>query len=186
MADVPKKFSFIRTTLALWAANLFAGRAGAVTDAPMGGGSSEAWGWFDGSAWRFSARLPWAVGHHAFQHASISSIWEALAGTRFGRGVYFDGSAFRYADSVSAPTICTILNGGGLTIETASAPPVKDAQVTTLAIRFTIGKEGGIGAFGVSAPTSRPTVNAACTDLATCIALTNQIRTHLIACGLVQ
>jgi hypothetical protein len=52
--------------------------------------------------------------------------------------------------------------------------------------RWSVNRFGGAGFFGVSAPTTRPTVNAAATDLTTVIALTNQLRTHLIACGLVQ
>lgn len=48
--------------------------------------------------------------------------------------------------------------------------------------RFT----GGISAWGVTVPTSRPTVNAAATDLATTTALVNQLRTQLIAYGFVQ
>lgn len=53
MTTKTEKFGFIRTTMANWAANLFPNRAGIVTDSPNGG---DAWGWFDGSAWSYSAR----------------------------------------------------------------------------------------------------------------------------------
>lgn len=56
MALVPKRFGFIRTTLALWGADLFGNRAGVVTDAPNGAGNLETWGWYDGSQWRYAAR----------------------------------------------------------------------------------------------------------------------------------
>lgn len=56
----------------------------------------------------------------------------------------------------------------------------------THSLMGSLSMSGGCGFFGVTAPTTRPTVNAAATDLATSIALLNQIRTHLIACGLVQ
>lgn len=54
MGTVSKKFGFIRATLAMWTGNLFAGRAGVVTDSTPG--PVERWGWYDGSTWRFSAR----------------------------------------------------------------------------------------------------------------------------------
>lgn len=42
---------------------------------------------------------------------------------------------------------------------------------------------GNVG-FNGTAPIAKPALNAACTDLATCVALTNQIRAALIAYGL--
>jgi len=49
-----------------------------------------------------------------------------------------------------------------------------------------ISSAGGLGFFNQAAPTVRPTINAACTDLATAVALLNQIRTNVIACGMMQ
>lgn len=47
-------------------------------------------------------------------------------------------------------------------------------------------KIGGKVGFNNAAPIAKPTLNAACTDLATCVALTNQIRSALINYGLCQ
>jgi len=71
MATVPKRFSFIRTTLALWGADLFGNRAGVVTDAPKGAGTLETWGWYDGSTWRYAARRG---GDEEFGNVKVSGL----------------------------------------------------------------------------------------------------------------
>lgn len=69
MGTVSKKFGFIRATLAMWTGNLFAGRAGVVTDSTPG--PVERWGWWDGSAWKFSAR---SGASETFSALSISGL----------------------------------------------------------------------------------------------------------------
>jgi len=101
----------------------------------------------------------------------------------------------------------TCIKGAGDTIGTGSACVLTDAtsptkgwapQLSTTntldfwnysgswAKKVQFSSAGGIGFFGIAAPTTRPTVNAECADLATAVALVNQLRTHLIACGMVQ
>lgn len=221
MSTIPKKFGFIRTTLTLWAANLFPGRAGVVTDAPMGASTSESWGWWDGSDWRYAARRG---GNEAFGSLAlgstltlngaarpawggifsgatqesdlVSTVVQQSSETRHVasrmNGVYWDGSVFRCirTSSNSWPSILS-LGYDALWYATDVADPVAGATAA-LSTKWSVTKAGaqalaaGIGVFGATPPTVRPTVNAACTDLATCITLTNQLRTHLIACGLVQ
>ena len=133
-----------------------------------------------------ATRLPWQSGHQALQIDTISAIWQAGGGTRYARGIYFDGSVFKFANSTDIPVMITLTPSGGIDISTSLLTPVINTTITDIAARLKISKEGGLGFYGVAAPTPRPTVNAACTDLATVVALTNQLRTHLIACGLVQ
>lgn len=45
------RFQALRGAIASFAVDLFQGRVGAVTDAPIG----ERWGWWDGTAWRYAA-----------------------------------------------------------------------------------------------------------------------------------
>ena len=71
MALVPKRFGFIRTTLALWGADLFGNRAGVVTDAPRDAGTLETWGWYDGSTWRYAARRG---GDETFGNISVTGL----------------------------------------------------------------------------------------------------------------
>ena len=54
MATLNKRLKFIRTSLALWASDLFSGRAGVVTDSVPD--SVERWGWNDSGTWKYSAR----------------------------------------------------------------------------------------------------------------------------------
>lgn len=252
------KFGFIRTTLALWAANLFPGRAGVVTDAPVGSGTSETWGWYDGSAWKYAAKrggseaftdvilsglsanvvprldankktvasafgddgstatctrpltvvgslalngvtmpgwvanaLVTMIGHTSFIYSYDAAGPTGVGSPTIGRNFYIDGSgsnakAQKTASGSGYPAYLQIEPAGNLVYGTSVTNPTAGAVITDLAIKWSVSKEGGTGFFGVAAPTTRPTVNAACTDLATCIALTNQLRTHLIACGLVQ
>lgn len=213
MSTVPKKFGFLRTTLALWGASLFAGRAGVVTDSTPG--PVERWGWYDGSAWKFSAR---SGANESFGSLVLSSYIVLNGATRpawgsdfsrsnqlddlcalavfrdaLGSGVeiwsnaYYNGTNFiaLQTSATNFPTRLSI-NKGMLTLQSSATAPTAGGVISDMTAKFRVSKEGGCGFFGVSAPTVRPTVNAAATDLATVIALTNQLRTHLIACGLVQ
>ena len=60
MADVPVRFAGLRGTLAAFAVDLFAGRVGSLTDAPMCSGGSDRWGVYDGSAWRLGPASDYA------------------------------------------------------------------------------------------------------------------------------
>ncbi len=206
------KFGFIRTTLALWAANLFPGRAGVVTDAPVGSSTSETWGWYDGATWKYAAKRggdevfgslaltgPKITfggaadpGHAATmgltQLSTANSVGADDDGHYIQGNTYYSGGwrAIETTDGIENLVRLLEIDKNGavkyrsdLTARTAGA-------VASLVQRWGFSKQGGLGVFGATPPTSRPTVNAACTDLATCIALTNQLRTHLIACGLVQ
>lgn len=75
---------------------------------------------------------------------------------------------------------------GGIYLETSLSTPVAGGVISDMTQKWGVSRQGGCGFFGVTPPTTRPTVNAAATDAATTMALVNQIRTHLIACGLVQ
>ena len=208
MTAIPKKFGFIRTTLALWAANLFPGRAGVVTDAPMGSSTSETWGWYDGSAWKYAARrggdetfgtltLNGAIRptwHANFVQTLQTGPGTALAvysdaigdGIELWSNLFFDGTYKTVNAKTSSYPTRVAFGNGAMSILSSSTQPTAGGTVADMAVRFQVNRFGGVGLFGATAPTTRPTVNAACTDLATCIALTNQLRTHLIACGLVQ
>lgn len=60
MADVPVRFAGLRGTLAAFAVDLFAGRVGALTDAPMCSGGYDRWGIYDGAAWRLGVASDYA------------------------------------------------------------------------------------------------------------------------------
>jgi len=60
MADVPVRFAGLRGTLAAFAVDLFAGRVGSLTDAPMCSGGYDRWGVYDGSAWRLGPASDYA------------------------------------------------------------------------------------------------------------------------------
>lgn len=75
---------------------------------------------------------------------------------------------------------------GGIYLETSLTTPVAGATISDMTTKWSVSRQGGCGFFGVPAPTSRPTVSAPATDAATTMALVNQIRLHLINCGLVQ
>ena len=60
MADVPVRFAGLRGTLAAFAVDLFAGRAGSLTDAPMCSGGYDRLGVYDGSAWRLGPASDYA------------------------------------------------------------------------------------------------------------------------------
>ena len=60
MADVLIRLATIRGTLAAFAVDLFAGRAGSLTDAPMCSGGYDRWGVYDGSAWRLGVASDYA------------------------------------------------------------------------------------------------------------------------------
>lgn len=215
MTAIPKKFGFIRTTLALWGASLFAGRAGVVTDSTPG--PVERWGWYDGSAWKFSARsgasetfASLTLTRHLTLNGATRPAWgDNIETLSFGgaatlyaysafnsgsptlsRNIYYDGTNFRAraAPGVTPDVPALIqLNAEGRFVFAASvSTPSVDGVISDLTEVFRVSKIGSPGFFGVNPPTTRPTVNAAATDLATAIALTNQLRTHLIAYGLVQ
>ena len=210
MTAIPKKFGFIRTTLALWAADLFPGRAGVVTDAPMGSSTSEAWGWWDGAAWKYAAkrggseefgtltlngatRPAWALWDAPIQLSRLVSIY-TITGTGgqvgFARNFYVNSAGEKRAivsgTGTAYPSQFHVDDNGRFRFYASQTDPVAGAVVTDANLRFEVNRFGGIGVFGVAAPIVRPTVNAACTDLATCIALTNQLRAAMVACGLVQ
>ena len=201
MTATPKKFGFIRTTLALWAANLFPGRAGVVTDAPVGSSTSETWGWYDGSAWKYAAkrggnevfgsltlngatRPAWDTDRNATQLDSLGSIWSSGSGVRFARGMYYQG-AFKAISPAEYASFISLGSDGGFEFASADAL-VAAGAVASVNARFRVSRIGAPGFYGVTPPATRPTVNAACTDLATCVALTNQLRAAMVACGLVQ
>lgn len=101
MPTVPKKFGFLRTTLALWGASLFAGRAGVVTDSTPG--PVERWGWYDGSAWKFSAR---SGASETFSAITVTGPFFAVKGAAnpghtTSRGI-FQGSAYSALGFASA------------------------------------------------------------------------------------
>lgn len=213
MGTVSKKFGFIRATLAMWTGNLFAGRAGVVTDSTPG--PVERWGWWDGSAWKFSAR---SGANESFGSLTLSSYVVLNGATRPAWGSAFSGASQITDEIAIAPYVsvgpqafqlwanlyydtaykavktytgqgypCTLaVFNGEIKFSSSQSNPTAGGVVSDLALRWSVNRFGGCGFFGVAAPTTRPTVNAACTDLATVIALTNQLRTHLIACGLVQ
>ena len=60
MADVPVRFAGLRGTLAAFAVDLFAGRVGSLTDAPMCSGGYDRLGVYDGSAWRLGPASDYA------------------------------------------------------------------------------------------------------------------------------
>ena len=60
MADVPVRFAGLRGTLSAFAVDLFAGRVGSLTDAPMCSGGYDRWGVYDGSAWRLGPASDYA------------------------------------------------------------------------------------------------------------------------------
>lgn len=215
MGTVSKKFGFIRATLAMWTGNLFAGRAGVVTDSTPG--PVERWGWYDGSAWKFSARSganesfgSLALSSHLTLNGATRPAWDAdshvltaendvaiftthsIAGGAWtlALNAMLSGGGWKVVDSnslgSSQPRLLQASTDGSIKYYVDnSAAPVAGAAAVLVPV-LSISRQGGIGFFGVTPPASRPTVNAAATDLATVIALTNQLRTHLIACGLVQ
>jgi hypothetical protein len=215
MALVPKRFGFIRTTLALWGADLFGNRAGVVTDAPKDAGTLETWGWYDGSTWRYAARRG---GDETFGNISVTGLTStggatitgdlvaqkttagetniliaALAGSfatiRFttsgsDRWLFRKTSSAESGSNAGSDLELIAMTDAGVIIDR----PIQVARVAGGPITFVrkINASSGVGFYGQAAPTTRPTVNAACTDLATAVALVNQLRTHLIACGMVQ
>lgn len=60
MADVPVRFAGLRGALAAFAVDLFAGRIGTLTDAPMCSGGYDRWGIYDGAAWRLGVASDYA------------------------------------------------------------------------------------------------------------------------------
>ena len=90
------------------------------------------------------------------------------------------GSYLTVQDSVTATKGWLLQLGASNTLDFWNYTP------STWTRRIQMSSAGGIGFFNQAAPTTRPTLNAACTDLPTAIALINQIRTNLIACGMMQ
>jgi hypothetical protein len=107
-------------------------------------------------------------------------------GMELWSNAYFDG-AYKAVNAKTGnyPTRLSVSNGT-IALLASQTQPTEGGTVSDMTTRWSVNRFGGAGFFGVSAPTTRPTVNAAATDLTTVIALTNQLRTHLIACGLVQ
>lgn len=145
----------------------------------LNGATRPAWG----AGWRMTMLGGTvSIGEKAFGNGSYLFLM---------RNTYTDGTVFKAitqgASGVNFPALASISDNGILSFQCSqTSPAAADAVVTDLVTRWSVNRFGGAGFFGVTPPTSRPTVNAAATDLATVIALTNQLRTHLIACGLVQ
>jgi hypothetical protein len=108
----------------------------------------------------------------------------------FARNFYVNNLGEKIAitsgTGVAYPSQIHLDDNGRLRFYASQTNPVAGNPITDMNIRFEVNRFGGAGFFGITPPATRPTVNAACTDLATVVALTNQLRTHLIACGLVQ
>lgn len=108
----------------------------------------------------------------------------------FARNFYTAADGFQYPVTTRTaggyPSKWSMNDQGSIRYYASQTDPTVGTKITDLVLRLEINRFGGVGFFGIGAPTTRPTVNAACTDLASCIALVNQLRTHLIACGLVQ
>jgi hypothetical protein len=152
----------------------------------------ERWGWYDGSAWKFSAR---SGANESFGDVTSSGSFQANSGSGVAARVRFqtnganrwsfykDASAESGADAGASLAITAWSDAGTIIDNPVVIQRPAGGQIQ---LNRPVKTSTGFAAFGVTPPATRPTVNAACTDLATCIALTNQLRTHLIACGLVQ
>lgn len=140
-----------------------------------------------------AARPAWALWDVPVQLSSLAAIYTITgAGGQvgFARNFYVNPSGNKVAivsgTGLGYPSQLHVDDNGRLRFYASQNDPVANETISDMDLRLEVNRFGGAGFFGVTAPTTRPTVNAACTDLATCIALTNQLRTHLIACGLVQ
>lgn len=240
MADVPVRFAGLRGTLAAFAVDLFAGRIGSLTDAPMCSGGYDRWGIYDGAAWRLgvasdyagnanvlSLRINGAEVIDSTQNVKGTTLWSGGAiridanGNGTLRNLGLTGG-FAVAQQIKStwtlrgwnagvsvqsatPSISLVATGApidakcfdwvieidgtihGRLVNDASTANNHWIEVTRSGFVATGVKiPCSLGVNGVTPPASRPTVNATATDLATVIALTNQLRTALIACGIVQ
>lgn len=239
MGTVSKKFGFIRATLAMWTGNLFAGRAGVVTDSTPG--PVERWGWWDGSAWKFSARsgasetfsdvvlsnltvnnLPrldankktvascfgddgttgtcsrpltlngairpaWGGGLLSTDIGGMASIYAAPVdgGMALALNYYYDGSTnrSRFAGAgTNYPCQLSINPDGSLRFTVDDGGTYTDGGVIRAFVdRVRFSRQGGIGFYGIAAPSSRPAVTGSRGGNAALASLL----TALNACGLI-
>ena len=240
MADVPVRFAGLRGTLAAFAVDLFAGRMGSLTDAPMCSGGYDRWGVYDGSAWRLGPASDYAGNANVLsllvngtsvidssRNVKGATLWSggAIRVDGNGDGTLRNASLAGFVEATSyvqstlptrgwlagirsksaTPSIAIIATGAptdekcfdwiveangvirGRLVNDASTGNNPWIEITrTGYVPTGVKINCGLGVHGVTPPTTRPTVNATATDLATVIALTNQLRSALIACGIIQ
>jgi hypothetical protein len=150
------------------------------------------------SVW--DSAVEWPTGSPEVAWAHVVGKTSALVETETVGGAgksFFLATNWRYVQGVGNVVISTntgteyparagLTRDGAFELVASLTNPVAGAVIPDFARRFSANRFGGIGAFGVTPPTTRPTVNDGATDLATVIALTNQLRTALIGCGIVQ
>ena len=124
------------------------------------------------------------IGHTSFIY-SYQTGGDAGAPT-IGRNFFLDADgvlkALHTASGSSYPAYLQINGNGGLHYGTSVSNATADAPISDLTVKWRVSKEGGVGFYGVDAPTSRPAITGSRQDNP---ALTNLI-TKLAACGIIS
>lgn len=179
MADVAKRLKALAGTVTSFAADLFDGRMGIHTDGPAGG---PQWAVRVAGVWQYAARGlvdGWAD-NKGYKVNGVTAI-------AADRSISATGGAF--SDDVSITGDCKATTGVFNHVVSSGGYFIGPAQRISSAgdgSFESISAQDGIGAFGVTPPATQPTVNADAADLATVIALTNQLRAALLGCGIAQ
>lgn len=237
MADVPVRFAGLRGTLAAFAVDLFAGRVGSLTDAPMCSGGYDRQGVYDGAAWRLGVASDYAGNANVLslrvngtevidsaKNVKGTTLWSGGAirvdanGDGTLRNLQLTGSAsapeLRVATPAGSHARLRLMSGpsnrwalarfgdaeSGGDAGSDLAVFAYDDNGTMIDVPMRVERKasgkwqinrplstsGGLSSWGVAPPSTRPTVRADATDLATALTLINQLRAALIADGTVQ
>jgi hypothetical protein len=165
------------------------GSSGTLSYLRFGLGTALAAGVQESAVWGSSSSNSLAAGFFANTSSGASSYaslnFTVSSDGTSGAGLFWGGfntTTFTYATAFVA-------GGGdtaGIALHVSSGNKVHLAS-GSYAIE-TVGKVRIGAEFGCNGatPVGKYTVNSACTDLATCMALTNQLRAALYSCGIVQ